>query len=108
MKVITEERLMAILSRNDIPEAIENQLINECQELETLTKRDGETALEKFRRMESECQDLIDETPIERLRFFVSLMCDINQDSQSWSDIEFLFDECTNNSTIPRYEPENV
>lgn len=58
--------------------------------------------------MESECQDLIDETPIERLRFFVSLMCDINQDSQSWSDIEFLFDECTNNSTMPRYEPEKV
>lgn len=37
MKYLSQERLMEILSRNDIPETIENQLIEECKELDTLT-----------------------------------------------------------------------
>ena len=73
------------------------ELMYELRDIDQLTKKDSKTTLEKFREMESKCQELIDETPLERLRFFISLMCDTNQDSQAWFDIEFLFDECTNN-----------
>lgn len=37
MKYISEERLMEILSRNNIPEIIETQLTSACQELYQLT-----------------------------------------------------------------------
>lgn len=98
MKAITEERLRRFRETCDPRDRYAlDTLIKECQELDTLTKSDNKTALEKFREAEIECDDLINQTPIERLRYFVSLMCDINQDSQSWLDIEFLFDECINN-----------
>lgn len=47
------------------------------------------TTLEKFKEAEKECDDLVTETPLERLRFFVSLM---HKDDQDWIDIEQFFD----------------
>lgn len=47
------------------------------------------TTLEKFKEYEKDCPDLVSETPLERLRFFVSLM---HKDDQDWLDIEEFFD----------------
>lgn len=47
------------------------------------------TTLEKFREIEKDCHDLVSETPLERLRFFVSLM---PKEGQDWLDIEQFFD----------------
>lgn len=62
----------------------------------------NKTALDEFREMEKDCDDLVHEEPIERLRFFVSLMCNIHQDTRSWFDIEQFFDECTDE--LERYK----
>lgn len=47
------------------------------------------TTLEKFKEAEKECPDLVSMDPLERLRFFVSLM---RKDDQDWLDIEQFFD----------------
>ncbi len=55
----------------------------------------NKTALERFEEIEKDCEELTHEEPIERLRFFFSMMCDYHQDSRSWFDIEQFFDECS-------------
>jgi len=47
------------------------------------------TATERFREIEQECEELKNETPIERLRFF----CSLAMQGQDWLDVEQLFDE---------------
>jgi len=47
------------------------------------------TTLEKFREHEKECPELVTDTPLDRLRFFVAMM---HKDDQDWLDIEQFFD----------------
>lgn len=47
------------------------------------------TALERFREIERECEELKNETPIERLRFF----CSLAMRGQDWLDVEQFFNE---------------
>lgn len=60
-------------------------------------------AWKKFKDMESECKELVDETPIERLRFF----CSYAMKSQDWIDVEQLFDalNVTDNLVVTRLNP---
>lgn len=48
------------------------------------------TTLEKFKETEKDCPELVSMEPLERLRFFVSLM---HKDDQDWLDIEEFFDD---------------
>lgn len=50
-----------------------------------------ETALEKFQRIEKDCIELVEESSIERLRFF----CSLSLMGQDWLDIEQFFDAVT-------------
>lgn len=65
----------------------------------------NKTVLDRFEEIENECKELVNEEPIERLRFFISIMCNYHQDSKSWIDIEQLFDDCTNE--LERYKDLN-
>lgn len=56
------------------------------------------TALERFREIERECEELKNETPIERLRFF----CSLAMQDQDWLDVEQFFNELE-----ARYEIRN-
>lgn len=48
----------------------------------------SEPALQHFQEMEAECEDLKNETPVERLRYF----CSLALKGQDWLDVEEFFD----------------
>lgn len=52
-----------------------------------MVKKDNRTSLEKFKNIESQCEELVNETPLERLRFF----CSYAMNSQDWVDVEEFF-----------------
>lgn len=60
-----------------------------CLGLNEAVTRPHKTAIERFREIEIECEELKNETPLERLRFF----CSLAMNGQDWLDVEPFFDE---------------
>lgn len=69
-----------------------------------MIKLEGD-AWKRFKETESECVDFVNETTIERLRYF----CSLAMKGQDWLDVEQLFDalNVTDNLVVTRLNPMN-
>lgn len=77
---------------DEAKERIKNMSEEEIRELflkHGYLKKKNETTLEKFKGFEKDDTSLLNESPLERLRFFCSLCLN----SQDWLDIEPFFDD---------------